>query len=151
MKFGKMIQDYREVHDLSQRQFAILCKLSNGYISLLEEGRNPKTQLPITPTFASLEKIAKAMKVDPYDLQKMCQYDIYIDIKELMTKGDITLMEAIRNHVNQFFKENPPARRDGPQNAVIICREGKSETIPLTEDQLDLFEAFLDTYKRRNN
>lgn len=150
MKLGKLVQEYREFLGLSQRQFATLCKLSNGYISLLEEGINPKTQLPITPTFASLEKIAQAMKVDPYDLQKIDQYDIYIDVKRVMAKGDTSLLEAIRNHVNQFFKENPPVKKDGPQNAIILCRKGRTETIPLTEEQLDFFEAFLDTYKKRN-
>lgn len=150
MKLGKLVQEYREFCGLSQRQFATLCNLSNGYISLLEEGVNPKTKLPITPTFASLEKIAKAMKVDPYDLQMIHQYDIYIDIKTIMTKGETSLLEVIRNHVNQFFKGNPPIRKGGQQNAIIICREGKTETIPLTEDQLDFFEAFLDTYKKRN-
>ena len=43
MKIGDLIQKYRAEHDMSQRQFAIMCGLSNGYISMLEKGKNPKT------------------------------------------------------------------------------------------------------------
>ena len=35
MTLGDCIREYREAHDLSQRQFAELCGLSNAYISIL--------------------------------------------------------------------------------------------------------------------
>jgi len=35
--------------------------MSNGYISMIERGKNPKTQLPVTPTLTALKKIASGM------------------------------------------------------------------------------------------
>ena len=46
MTLGELIQEYRKEHGMSQRQFAIACQLSNGYISMLERGENPKTKTP---------------------------------------------------------------------------------------------------------
>ena len=63
MKLGDLIREYRECHDLSQRQFADCCGLSNGYISMLERGVNPNTQRPITPTIPQLKKLAAGMNM----------------------------------------------------------------------------------------
>jgi transcriptional regulator with XRE-family HTH domain len=61
MKLGDLIAQYRATHDLSQRQFALRCDLSNGYISMLEKGINPATQKPVTPTIPQLKKLADGM------------------------------------------------------------------------------------------
>ena len=61
MKIGEIIKNYRAEHRLSQRTFAAQCEVSNGYISMLEEGKNPKTGEPIIPSVGTLKKIASAM------------------------------------------------------------------------------------------
>ena len=61
MKLGDLIREYRESHNLSQRQFAALCDLSNGYISILEKGVNPNTNKPVTPTLPQLKKLAEGL------------------------------------------------------------------------------------------
>ncbi len=61
MTLGNFLKLYRENKNLSQRQFATICGVSNGYISLLEKGVNPKTQEPIMPNIATLKIIANAM------------------------------------------------------------------------------------------
>lgn len=63
MKLGDLIRSYRESHDISQRQFALRCDLSNGYISILERGINPNTQKPVTPTIPQLKKLADGMGI----------------------------------------------------------------------------------------
>ena len=63
MKLGDLIREYRESHDLSQRQFAALCDLSNGYISILEKGVNPNTNKPVTPTLPQLKKLAEGLHI----------------------------------------------------------------------------------------
>lgn len=68
MKLGELIQNYRETHDLSQRQFATLCGLSNAYISILEKGINPRTSKPVTPTLPQLKKIADCMSMSVMEL-----------------------------------------------------------------------------------
>ena len=37
MTLSDLVQEYRREHGLSQRQFASICGLSNGYISMLEQ------------------------------------------------------------------------------------------------------------------
>lgn len=61
MKLGYLIREYRDSHGLSQRQFANECNLSNGYISILEKGINPRTGKPVTPTLPQLKKLADGM------------------------------------------------------------------------------------------
>lgn len=61
MKLRDLIKNYRDTHDLSQRQFANQCNLSNGYISILEKGVNPRTGKPVTPTIPQLKKLADGM------------------------------------------------------------------------------------------
>ena len=68
MKLKEKLKRYREEKNLSQRQFAIKSGLSNGYISMIEEGKNPKTNEPIIPTLATLKKIASAMEISVSEL-----------------------------------------------------------------------------------
>ncbi len=68
MKLGDLIKAYRDANDLSQRQFAVRCDLSNGYISILEKGINPSTGKPVTPTLPQLKKIADGMKMSLSEL-----------------------------------------------------------------------------------
>ncbi len=68
MTLRDLITKYRAEHELSQRQFANHCALSNGYIAMLEKGINPKTQQPITPTLPVLKKLAKGMNMSLAEL-----------------------------------------------------------------------------------
>ncbi len=73
MKLGELIQEYREKNHLSQRQFAAACGVSNGYISMLEKGRHPKTDEPIVPSLGVLTRIAEAMSCSLEEL--LAAYD----------------------------------------------------------------------------
>ena len=61
MGLSEFLISYRKEHGLSQRQFALHCGLSNGYISMLEKGENPKTGLPVEPTLAAYKKLAEGV------------------------------------------------------------------------------------------
>lgn len=63
MTLSEMIISYRNENSISQRKFAEICGLSNGYISMLEKNINPKTKEPIKPTLQILNKIAKGMNI----------------------------------------------------------------------------------------
>lgn len=73
MKLGEIVTQYRAEHDLSQRQFAILCGLSNGTISNLEKGINPNTGKPLTPSLDLVQKLA---------------YTMGLTLTELLTQAD---------------------------------------------------------------
>lgn len=68
MTLSDLVQEYRREHGLSQRQFASVCGLSNGYISMLERNINPKTGQPVTPSLPALKKIADGMGISLTDL-----------------------------------------------------------------------------------
>lgn len=61
MTLRSLIKQYRDEHDMSQRQFATLCGLSNGYISMIEKNTNPNTGQPLTPSIPALNKIAAVL------------------------------------------------------------------------------------------
>ena len=61
MRIGEMISDYCNSHGLSFRQFALKCGVTNGYISMLINGANPKTGKPLRPTVETYAKLATGM------------------------------------------------------------------------------------------
>jgi repressor LexA len=79
MLLGEMIKEYRRKHDLSQRQFALMSGLSNGYISMLERNLNPSSGRPLVPSLPVLKKVASAMRLSLDDLMQMAD-DITVDV-----------------------------------------------------------------------
>ena len=60
-KFGKRLRDIRAQRQMTQEQFAETLDLSVDFLSLIERGRN-------APSFETLEKIAKRLRVSVADL-----------------------------------------------------------------------------------
>ena len=79
MTLGELIENFRKKHDLSQRQFASMCGLSNGYISMLERGFNPKTKLPIVPTLPKILQLAQGLGITVSEMFTLVD-DIQIDL-----------------------------------------------------------------------
>ena len=63
MTLGEIIKAYRDERGMSQRQFAVVCNLSNGYISMLESNKNPKTGIPVVTSLPTMKKIADVMGI----------------------------------------------------------------------------------------
>lgn len=63
MTLQEYLVQYRRRNGLSQRQFAERCGLSNGYISMLESGKNPASGKPLAPQLPALAKIAAGMNL----------------------------------------------------------------------------------------
>ena len=90
MTIGECVKNYCYEHSLSYRSFAKLCGLSSGYISMLVNGRNPKTGKPITPDVDTYVRLASCMgmtldelfhKIDdsPIRVNYHAKYSIQID------------------------------------------------------------------------
>lgn len=86
MTLGTLVEVFRKEHDLSQRQFAMRCGLSNGYISMLEKNNNPKTGLPVTPSLTALKKIAQGMNMSLDELLSVAD-DMPVDMTGSGAKG----------------------------------------------------------------
>ena len=75
MKLSDFIIQFRREHNLSARKFALMCGLSNAYISLIE---NENTK---SPTLDAIKKIANAVNMDVDELIKMLDDDTLISVK----------------------------------------------------------------------
>lgn len=82
MTLGELIKDYRRKHgDISQRKFAEMCGISNGYIAMIERNENPKTKEPIQPTLKILKQISNGMGITVSDLIEKVD-DMEIDMAD---------------------------------------------------------------------
>lgn len=61
MRLEEIIKKYREDNDISQREFARRCGLSNSLISIFEMGKNPQTGKTISPDLETYRKLANGM------------------------------------------------------------------------------------------
>lgn len=86
MTLGDFISKYRADHGLSQRKFAEICGLSNGYVSMLERGFNPNTNKPIIPSLVQLKKIADGMNMTVMRLLDEVE-DMPIDLSIFSEQG----------------------------------------------------------------
>ena len=80
MTLKDLVIKYRADNGLSQRQFALQCGLSNGYISMLEKWINPSTGAKITPTLPALSKLATGMHTTLNELFTLVD-DMDVDVK----------------------------------------------------------------------
>lgn len=127
MKLGDLIKEYRFSHELSQRQFALQCGLSNGYISILEKGVNPKTDKPVTPTIPQLRKLADGMGITLSEMMEQVD-DMPIDLADA-----INLFDA------------PTATANGNVNILRLAgRDGSYLERTLTDDQVKMLTMLLD-------
>ena len=127
MKLGELVKNYRAEKGISQRQFATLCKVSNGYISMLEEGTRPQSGAPVVPTITTLKKIAAAMGISLHELINMVD-DMPVTLennksppgqKEKTTPAEDGLSDAQRALI-QFARTVPE------EKAELILRVMKS-------------------------
>ena len=86
---GLKIKELRKQKKLTQEKLAEMLNLDAGYISKLEVGRN-------FPTIGTLEKIAKALDVELYELFQ------FSPSKELDFKSEITNIYDCLNKEKQY-------------------------------------------------
>jgi transcriptional regulator with XRE-family HTH domain len=84
MKIGEVINQYREEHGLSQREFARRCDLSNAQISWLGVGIGSNGK-PVKPTFDTVRKVAKGMGISAESLITKCE-DFELDLTDTVEK-----------------------------------------------------------------
>ena len=75
MKLSAVLTDYRDRLQISQRELARRCGLSNSYISFLENEYNPKTGKPIIPSIEQYQKIAAGMDMTVQQLFEQLDED----------------------------------------------------------------------------
>lgn len=131
MKLGILIRNYRESHDISQRQFANICGLSNGYISILEKGINPNTGKPVTPTIPQLKKLADGMGITLTELMDSAD-DMPINIACSSDYDPPEPFQSLITHSNLLR---------------IFVSDGTFEDYILSDDQLDEIKTILHRFQ----
>lgn len=75
MKLGEFVKSFRAEKGMNMRSFAAASGLSIGYISMLENNRNPKTNKPITPSIETYKAVSKATGINLVELVEMTYSD----------------------------------------------------------------------------
>lgn len=94
MTLGDFIKEYREKNRYSQREFAKLTGLTNGYISMLENDRNPQSGKPIKPSISVYRSVASAVGISMGELMEVVDddeaflQDIMDRVRPLEAAGD---------------------------------------------------------------
>lgn len=83
MKLSNIVIDYRNRMQISQREFARRCGLSNSYISFIENEYNPRTGKPIVPTIEQYQKIAACMGMTVHQLFELLDEDSPVDLGQV--------------------------------------------------------------------
>ena len=68
MTLQEYIIRFREDHHLTQRQFAAMCGISSGYMSMIENNMNPRTGKPPVLSVPTIKKLATAMGTTIHEL-----------------------------------------------------------------------------------
>lgn len=75
MKLGEWLKDYRTKNNMTLQDLSRVCGFSKSYIGALEQGINPTTGKPFSPTIKTFEKIAKGTGHDLDSLLKLLDGD----------------------------------------------------------------------------
>lgn len=114
MNLGEYVKQYRDEHNLSQRAFAELCGVSNGYISLIErDAIDKRTGKPSKPKIDSLMAIAKGMGLTLQELVDAVDVDIPVDLGPIKVKTPTLVIEDERTvEFIQLFSQLSSAEQD---------------------------------------
>ena len=136
MRLGDYIRDYRKQKGLSQRQFSALCGVSNGYISMLEEGKNPRTNEPIVPSLQTLKKICSVMGISIHELFSVVDdMPISMNVEQSFIDSEIKL-SAHEKAVISAYRDHPEM-----QNAVDKLLGVEHEGTDITKDMIETVRA----------
>lgn len=110
MHLGEIIKMYRAEHSMSQAAFASISGISKGYISMLENNKNPATGEPLAPTYTIFEKVARVTGYTTEDLMRAMDDRQMISVNMAADALDYTsseVMEGIEKgkiHINNLSK-----------------------------------------------
>jgi len=101
MKLSEIIREFRISNDISQREFAKRCGLSNSYISFIERETNPTTGRPMIPTLEQYKKLSDGMGITVQQLFEQLDDDSPVSFPAAknppaMSNTEIRLLRAYR-------------------------------------------------------
>ena len=130
MTLGEYVKQYRQMHGMSQREFAKISGLSNTYVSYLERGYSGHGQI-IAPSIETYQAIARATNCTAQDL-----LDYLDDEKEEspppLVNDDEELTELLTRarddpHIRMLFSVTKDATPEDVEKAIKIIQMLKGE------------------------
>lgn len=98
MKLSQIIKRYRSDNDMTMQVFANKAGLSKGYISMLENGKNPRSGKPIKPGIDVLSQLSGAMGISINDLLDNIDDDQLVSIGSFLSSPTVT-EKVVKFHV----------------------------------------------------
>ena len=89
MTIGDIVKKYRADNRVSVREFAEKTGLSSGYVSMIENGINPRSNKPISPTIPSLKKVAQGLDTDLDGLLRMMDEGQEVSLSKTEPEAEI--------------------------------------------------------------
>ena len=105
MKLSTILIEYRNKMQISQRELARRCDLSNSYISFIENEFNPRTGKPIVPTLEQYQKLANGMGLSVQQLFEQLDEDAPVDLHA--TAPEKPMSDDIRILAQDLSKLSP--------------------------------------------
>lgn len=141
MTIGDFVKIYREENDMSMEEFAKLCGVSKGYISMLENNTNPRNGKPIAPTLKSMQKIAGGIGMTVDELLRSIDGGQKVTVAEKKRRTGtcrmVPLFETVSAGTGAFADSNVidyiPIPEDLKGNLYAVKVRGDSMT-PLIMD-----------------
>lgn len=131
MKLGELISQYRISNNISQREFARRCGLSNSLISLIEKGVNPQTGKTMAQDLETYSRIAYAMGISVQEL-----------FEQLGTDASVRLYPAqvIGRKGLHIAADPKPPKISGDTDTITVHS-------PITEEQQELIDQLEDLHQ----
>ena len=143
MRLEELIKKYREDNDISQREFARRCGLSNSLISIFEMGKNPQTGKRISPDLETYRKLANGMGMSVQKLFEQLGSGALVSVKHDYTfAGDEFthfMTSTVPDNLSAEDQEVLEALHQDPRLGLLFDRTRK-----MSHDDVEFMLQFAD-------
>ena len=108
MTLAEYLAKYREEHgNISQRELAKRCGVSNGYIAMLERGYTPASGKPVTPSMTIMRKLADGMRVDLDEMLRSLDNDTVLSLRGALSPDDafVDRLNGVEQKLIKMYRE----------------------------------------------
>lgn len=138
MTIGEIIINYRNAHKLSQREFAKQCGLSNGTISNIESGVNPRTHEILAPNLTTINQLAKGMNMSINNLIEVADdvpISLYAEFENNSFDPPLTANEThLLDYYRNFNEEGQEKLLDTAYDMSQLDRYKKRDESDVAEE-----------------
>lgn len=96
---GRNVRDLRQIRSLTLAEVALACGLSKGQMSKIENGH-------ISPPLSTVERIAKALEVDPGSLLRRNEASDWYVVRHAELEGRRKKLKGADHHYQALFPDN---------------------------------------------